>query len=86
MTRSLREADTGVTSLTARCLDTLDPESVMPRRVRRLVRLLLLTAIVLALAACSAVAGIFKAGMWTGVLAIVVVIALIVWLFGRHRG
>jgi hypothetical protein len=59
--------------------------TVMPRRVRRLVRLLLLTAIVLALAACTAVAGIFKAGMWTGVLVIVVVIALIVWLFGRHR-
>ena len=58
----------------------------MPRRVRRLVRLLLLSAIVLALAACSAVAGIFKAGMWTGVLVIVVVIALIVWLFGRRRG
>ena len=58
----------------------------MPRRVRRLVRLLLLTAIVLALAACTAVAGIFKAGMWTGVLVIVVVIALIVWLFGRRRG
>ena len=58
----------------------------MPRRVRRLVRLLLLAAIVLALAACSAVAGIFKAGMWTGVLVIVVVIALIVWLFGRRRG
>lgn len=58
----------------------------MPRRVRRLVRLLLLTAIVLALAACSAVAGIFKAGMWTGVIVIVAVIALIVWLFGRHRG
>ena len=58
----------------------------MPRRARRLVRLLLLIAIVLALAACSAVAGIFKAGMWTGVLVIVVVIALIVWLFGRRRG
>jgi TRAP-type C4-dicarboxylate transport system permease large subunit len=58
----------------------------MPRRVRRFVRLLLLSAIVLALAACSAVAGIFKAGMWTGVLVIVVVIALIVWLFGRRRG
>ena len=58
----------------------------MPRRVRRLVRLLLLSAIVLALAACSAVAGIFKAGMWTGVLVIVAIVALIVWLFGRRRG
>jgi len=63
-----------------------DPEPAMPRRLRRLVRLLLLTAIVLALGACSAVAGIFKAGMWTGVLVIVIVIALIVWLFGRRRG
>lgn len=58
----------------------------MSRPLRRLVRLLLLTAIVLALAACSAVAGIFKAGMWTGVLVIVIVILLIVWLFGRRRG
>jgi uncharacterized membrane protein YkvI len=58
----------------------------MSRPLRRLVRLLLLTAIVLALAACSAVAGIFKAGMWTGVLIIVIVILLIVWLFGRRRG
>lgn len=57
----------------------------MSRPLRRLVRLLLLSAIVLALAACSAVAGIFKAGMWTGVLVIVVVVALIVWLFGRGR-
>jgi hypothetical protein len=66
--------------------ETSKSEPVMPRRVRRLVRLLLLAAIVLALAACSAVAGVFKAGMWTGVLVIVVVIALIVWLFGRRRG
>ena len=58
----------------------------MSRPLRRLVRLLLLTAIVMALAACSAVAGIFKAGMWTGVLVIVIVILLIVWLFGRRRG
>jgi len=31
------------------------------------------------LTGCDAIAGIFKAGVWTGVIAVVVVIALIVW-------
>ncbi|NUS37858.1 MAG: phosphatidate cytidylyltransferase [Lysobacter sp.] len=51
-----------------------------------IVRFLLLAGLVLALAACSAVAGIFKAGVWVGIVAIIIVIALLAWLFGRKKG
>ena len=37
------------------------------------------------LSGCEAIAGIFKAGIWTGVIVIVVVVALILWLIGRGR-
>jgi hypothetical protein len=55
-------------------------ESVMSRTVRNLLLL-----VVVLLAGCSAIGGIFKAGMWTGILALVVVIAIVAWLFSRGR-
>ena len=44
---------------------------------------LLLLAI--SLSGCEAIAGIFKAGMWTGVILIVAVVALILYLIGKTR-
>lgn len=41
--------------------------------------------LVTTLSGCEAIAGIFKAGIWTGVIVIVVVVALILWLVGRGR-
>lgn len=38
------------------------------------------------IAGCSAIAGIFKAGMWTGILIVVVVIGIIIWLISRAGG
>lgn len=35
---------------------------------------------------CSVIGGIFKAGAITGVIAIIVVIALIIWIFSMFRG
>jgi hypothetical protein len=35
------------------------------------------------LSSCSAIEGIFKAGVWVGVLAVVVVVGLIIWLLTR---
>lgn len=35
------------------------------------------------LISCSAIAGIFKAGVWVGVLAVIIVIAIIVFLVMR---
>jgi hypothetical protein len=39
----------------------------------------------LSLQSCAAIGDIFKTGMWFGVIGVVVVIALIVWLFGRSK-
>lgn len=34
---------------------------------------------------CEAIGGIFKAGIWTGVIVIVLIVALVLWLIGRSR-
>ena len=44
---------------------------------------LLLLAV--SLSGCEVIGGIFKAGMWTGVIIIVAVVALILFLIGKTR-
>ena len=39
--------------------------------------------IMLTLESCQAIAGIFKAGVWVGIVIVVVVVALILWLIGK---
>jgi hypothetical protein len=38
------------------------------------------------LSSCAVIGGIFKAGVWVGILIVVVIIGLIVWLISRGRG
>ncbi|MGF7077859.1 hypothetical protein [Mucilaginibacter sp. UYCu711] len=40
----------------------------------------------IALSGCSVITGIFKAGVFVGILAIVVVVAVIIWLFSMFTG
>lgn len=35
------------------------------------------------LTSCQVIEGIFKAGVWTGVIVVVLVLALIIWLISR---
>ena len=42
-----------------------------------------LVLISFSLSSCDAIAGIFKAGMWVGVIVVVVVIALVLWLIRK---
>ncbi|MBC7418093.1 MAG: hypothetical protein H7325_08070 [Pedobacter sp.] len=35
------------------------------------------------LTSCELIGGIFKAGIWTGVIAIVVVVTIIIWLLSK---
>ena len=35
------------------------------------------------LSSCEAIAGIFKAGMWTGIIVVVLVVALVIYLIGK---
>jgi cytosine/uracil/thiamine/allantoin permease len=38
------------------------------------------------LTSCELVEGIFKAGVWTGIIVVVVVLALIIWLVSKVFG
>lgn len=42
-----------------------------------------LMGVMLTLVSCDAIAGIFKAGMWSGILMVVVVVGLVLWLLSR---
>ncbi len=39
----------------------------------------------ISLTSCEAIGGIFKAGMWMGVIVVIIVIALILWLIRKAR-
>lgn len=43
----------------------------------------LLSFVVLFLSSCQVIGGIFKAGVWTGILAVAVVVGLIIFLISR---
>ena len=49
-------------------------------------QILLVSLFLLVFTSCEVVGEIFQAGMWVGVLAVVVVIALIIWLIRRAGG
>ncbi|RYY59196.1 phosphatidate cytidylyltransferase [Flaviaesturariibacter aridisoli] len=42
-------------------------------------------ALATTLTSCEVVGGIFKAGFWTAIILIVLVVVLILWLVGRGR-
>jgi hypothetical protein len=42
-------------------------------------------AMAMTLTSCEVVGGIFKAGFWTAIIIIVLVVGLILWLVGRGR-
>jgi hypothetical protein len=58
-------------------------EDVVTRNM--LLRLQLLVLLAMATAGCELAEGIFKAGMWVGILVVVVIAGLIFMLFGRSR-
>lgn len=45
----------------------------------------ILFLLTLSLSSCEVIGGIFKAGVWVGVLIVVAVLALIFWLVSRGR-
>ena len=48
-----------------------------------LARLLLVVLLTVTVAGCSAIAGIFKAGFWAGIIVAVVLVVLLFAMFGR---
>jgi len=45
----------------------------------------MLAFMAMALAGCEIIGGIFKAGVWSGILLVVAVVGLIIWLISRAR-
>jgi len=54
--------------------------------MKKLMPLALVALVVTTLSSCELVEGIFKAGMWTGVILVVVVVAIVIWLFAKLFG
>lgn len=47
--------------------------------------LILLMFFSLTLTSCDVVGDIFEAGWWSGIIVVVLIIALVIWLLGRSR-
>jgi hypothetical protein len=45
--------------------------------------LFFLLSIAIVFSSCEAIAGIFKAGVWVGIIIVVVIIALVFWLISK---
>ncbi|HTH81921.1 MAG TPA: lipoprotein [Mucilaginibacter sp.] len=50
------------------------------------VNILFFALAVMALSGCSVITGIFKAGAFVGILSVLIVIAVIIWIFSLFRG
>jgi cytosine/uracil/thiamine/allantoin permease len=48
--------------------------------------LALVALVMTTLSSCSAIEGIFKAGVWSGVIIVVVILALVIWLISKIFG
>ena len=60
-------------------------DSVKHGQMKKYSLLSALAIIAMAFSSCQVVGGIFKAGVWVGIIIVVLVILLIIWLVGRGR-
>ena len=51
-----------------------------------LMRVLLIVLLAVTAAGCELVGGIFKAGVWVGAIAVILVVVAIVWVVAKARG
>lgn len=54
--------------------------------LKKLIPLSLVALLVTTLSSCELVEGIFKAGVWTGIILVVVVVAIVIWLAAKLFG
>lgn len=57
--------------------------------MKKFIPLSLIMLLATTLSSCEIIGGIFKAGMWSGIIIVVIILALIIWLasklFGGNR-
>ncbi len=54
--------------------------------MKRYIPLAFIALLTTTLTSCEVVGGIFKAGVWSGVIIVVIVLALIIWLISKVFG
>lgn len=52
----------------------------------RILACCLLLWCIVGLSSCEVIAGIFKAGVWTGILIVAVIVGLLIWIIARMAG
>jgi cytosine/uracil/thiamine/allantoin permease len=56
------------------------------RSMNRIISLCLLLWCMVSLSSCEVIGGIFKAGVWTGILIVAAVVGLLIWIIARMGG
>lgn len=51
--------------------------------MKKALPLLSIALICSVLSSCAAIEGVFKAGMWFGIIGVIVVVALVIWLVSK---
>lgn len=54
--------------------------------MKKFTNLYLFTLATLVLTGCEVIGGIFKAGVWSGVIVVAIVIALLIWIISKFTG
>ncbi|MBL1409741.1 hypothetical protein [Sphingobacterium faecale] len=54
--------------------------------MKKLSTITLMILTIMSLTSCEIIGGIFKAGVWSGILIVVVVVALLIWLLAKMFG
>jgi hypothetical protein len=49
------------------------------------IRLILASTVLLVLAGCEMIGNIFEAGVWTGIIGVVIIVAIVLFIVGRMR-
>lgn len=54
--------------------------------IKKYAPIALIALLMTTLSSCSLIEGIFKAGVWSGIIIVVVVVALIIWVISKIFG
>lgn len=54
--------------------------------LNKLITLFLIVISIVTFNSCDIIGDIFEAGIWSGIIIVVLVVALLIWVFSRFRG
>jgi len=51
--------------------------------MKKAIQIPLMVLILLQMSSCSVIEGIFKAGFWSGIIIVIIVVALVIWILTK---